>query len=452
MPSFWERLEAITGPAFLLVLAGAGVWFSIRLKFFQLLRFPTIWKETFGRMFSRKEKTSGKEAISPFQAAATALAGTMGTGNIAGVATALVGGGPGAVVWMVISSIFSMALKFAEIVLAVRYRRKNAAGELVGGPMYYIEKGMGCRWLAVLFAVLCTAASFGIGNLAQSNAVAGAMKAAFGIPKAVSGAVLAGLIGLTLCGGIQRIAKLTERVVPIMAAVYLLAAGAVLFKKCECLPEVFEVMLQEAFQPSAAAGGILGFITSRAVRLGLSRGVFSNEAGMGSAPIVHGAARTDSAVRQGFWGVVEVFLDTTVMCTVTALVILVAGEIPAGMNGAALTAAAFSTGLGTWAGSFVAISILFFAGASILGWSYYGEKALEYLSPSIRCRCWYRRIYLCAVFVGAFVSLEAVWGISDFLNLLMAIPNVAAVLILTNEVSGETARYFGNKNSGNQNL
>ena len=442
MPSFWERLEAATGPAFLLVLAGAGVWFSIRLKFFQILHFPAIWKETFGRMFSGKEKSSGKESISPFQAAATALAGTMGTGNIAGVATALVGGGPGAVVWMAVSSIFSMALKFAEIVLAVRYRRKNAAGELVGGPMYYIEKGMGCRWLAVLFAVLCTAASFGIGNLAQSNAVADAMKVSFGVPRVVSGLVLALFTGLILCGGIQRIAKLTELAVPVMAAVYFLAAGAVLVKEWTRLPEIFALMFREALRPSAATGGILGFVTSRAVRLGLSRGVFSNEAGMGSAPIVHGAARTDSAVRQGFWGVVEVFLDTTVMCTVTALVILSADGLPQGLNGAALTAAAFSRGLGSWAGGFVAISILFFAGASILGWSYYGEKALEYLSPSARCRRWYRFLYLCAVLAGALGSLEAVWGISDFLNLLMALPNVAAVLFLGNEVVNETKNYF----------
>ncbi len=444
MPSFWERLEEATGPAFLLVLAGAGIYLTVRLGFFQLLHFPVVWRETFGRLFRKSSREKKQGTISPFQATATALAGTLGTGNIAGVATALVSGGPGAIVWMGISSIFSMALKFSEIVLAVLYRQKNRSGELVGGPMYYIEKGMESRWLAVMFAVLCAAASFGIGNLAQSNAVAGAMLETFGIPKAVSGAVTMVLTGLVLCGGIQRIARLTERVVPVMAVVYLLAAAAVLTCNAEKLPGIFALMFREAFQIPAVSGGVFGFLVSRSVRLGLSRGVFSNEAGMGSAPIVHGAAQTDSAVRQGFWGVIEVFLDTTVMCTVTALVILAAGDLSSGLNGAALTASAFESALGGYASGFVSVSIFFFASASILGWSYYGEKAIEYLTPKREYRLLYRCLYLWAVFVGALISLEAVWGISDLLNLLMAVPNIAAVLVLSTTVVQNKKEYFKN--------
>lgn len=444
MLSFWERLEEATGPAFLLVLAGAGIYLTVRLGFFQLLHFPAVWRETFGRLFRKSGGEKKQGTISPFQATATALAGTLGTGNIAGVATAMVSGGPGAVVWMGISSVFSMALKFSEIVLAVRYRQKNRSGELVGGPMYYIEKGMGSRWLAVLFAVLCAAASFGIGNLAQSNAVAGAMLETFGIPKVISGTVTMVLTGLVLCGGIQRIARLTERVVPVMAAVYLLAAIGVLVCNAEKLPGNFALMLREAFQVPAVSGGVLGFLVSRSVRLGLSRGVFSNEAGMGSAPIVHGAAHTDSAVRQGFWGVIEVFLDTTVMCTVTALVILASGDLSSGLNGAALTASAFESALGGYASSFVSVSIFFFASASILGWSYYGEKAIEYLTPKRGYRLLYRCLYLCAVLVGALISLEAVWGISDLLNLLMAVPNIAAVLVLSTTVVQNKREYFKN--------
>ena len=441
MASFWERLEDITGPGFVVILTGAGVYLSLRLGFFQLLHGKTVWRETFGRLFRGRE--AGEEgAISPFQATATALAGTLGTGNIAGVATALVSGGPGAIVWMGISSLFSMALKFSEIVLAVRYQRKNDRGERVGGPMYYIRDGMGSPALAAVFAVLCAAASFGIGNLAQANAAAAAMEESFGVPQAVSGAVLLAVTGLVLCGGIRRIAWLTERVVPVMAGVYLLASAAVLVLSAEKLPGIFARMLREAFQVPAAAGGVLGFLVSRPVGLGMARGVFSNEAGMGSAPIVHGAARTDSAVRQGFWGIVEVFLDTTVMCTVTALVILAAGEEGSGLDGAALTAAAFRRTLGRYASGFVAVSICFFAAASILGWSYYGEKAIEYLTPRAGVRRLYRVLYLCGVFGGAVLSLEAVWGISDLLNLLMAVPNVAAVLVLSTTVAEEKKSYF----------
>ncbi len=441
MPSFWNRLEAITGPAFVALLAGAGAYLSIRLGFFQLLHGKTIWRETFGRLF-RSRDTGEEGAISPFQATATALAGTLGTGNIAGVATALVSGGPGAIVWMGIGSLFSMALKFSEVVLAVRYQRTNARGQRVGGPMYYIRDGMGSPALAAVFAVLCVAASFGIGNLAQTNAAAAAMKETFGIPREVSGAVLLAATGLVLCGGIQRIARLTERVVPVMAGVYLLASAAVLIGSAEKLPEIFLRMFREAFQAPAAAGGVLGFLVSRPVGLGMARGVFSNEAGMGSAPIIHGAARTDSAARQGFWGVVEVFLDTTVMCTVTALVILAAGEEGSGLDGAALTAAAFRRALGRYASGFVSVSICFFAAASILGWSYYGEKAIEFLTSEKRVLRLYRVIFLCSVFAGAVFSLEAVWGISDLLNLLMAVPNVAAVLYLSTTVAEEKNRCF----------
>ena len=438
---FRNQLEEIVGSAFVLILAGAGIFLSVRLRFFPLVHCKAVWRETFGRLFHRADK-AGKGSVSPFQATATALAGTLGTGNIVGVATALVSGGPGAVVWMGISSFFSMALKFAEIVLAVEYRTKDANGHWVGGPMYYLQNGVRSPLLAAVFSVLCASASFGIGNLAQSNAAAGAMKAAFGIPLPVTGAVTVLFVGLTFCGGLSWIGKVTERVVPVMAGIYLLASAAVLLFSAEKLPGIFVRMFREAFSLQAASGGILGFLIGRPVQVGVARGVFSNEAGMGSAPIVHGAAETDSSVRQGFWGVVEVFLDTTLMCTVTALVILSAGDLAGELRGAALTASAFERVLGRGAAGFVSVSIFAFAAASILGWSYYGEKAVAYLTTSVKALRIYRVAYLLAVFVGAMLSLEAVWAISDLLNLLMAIPNVAAVLLLQTVVVEKERNYF----------
>lgn len=436
-------LELLTGPAFLLFLAGAGIFFTILLRGIQFFHPLAVWRETFGRMLSGKERE--QTGISPFQAAITALAGTLGTGNIAGVATAVVSGGPGAVFWMWASSLFAMALKYAEILLSVRFREKNTAGEPVGGPMYYMEKGLGCRWMAVWFAGACVAASFGVGSMTQANAAAQAVQSAFSVPQTVTGLGLAVFCGLVLFGGIKRIAGLTEKLVPLMATGYLAASFWVLFRHAAGIPEAIRLILTDAFDFRAASGGLLGFITSRAVRFGVARGVFSNEAGMGSAPIIHAAADARHPAAQAMWGIVEVFLDTTLMCSVTALVILSGGSDAAGLDGAALTLHAFSSVMGDGAGAFLAISILFFAAASITGWSYCGEKALEYCFPRKWLRNCYRFCYLSAAALGAVLPLDFVWNCSDLLNLSMAVPNVTAVLLLSPVVLSVTADYWKRK-------
>lgn len=434
-------LELLTGPAFLLFLAGAGIFFTVRLKGIQFFHFSQVWKETLGKAWKTKQRKAG--TISPFQATATALAGTLGTGNIAGIATAIAGGGPGAVFWMWLSSLFSMALKYAEILLAVKFRTVNQSGEQVGGPMYYMEKGLGCRWMALWFAAMCVLASFGIGNMAQANAAAQSLKEAFALPAWAAGVILAAAVGLALFGGIRRIAGWTERIVPIMAVFYIGAALWVLCAHIDRIPAAMHMIWESAFHFDAASGGVLGFIVSRSVRYGVSRGVFSNEAGMGSAPIVHGAAQTDSPARQGMWGILEVFLDTTIMCTMTALVILTSGVSVSDADGAALTLSAFESVMGGGAAVFLAVSVVFFAAASIMGWSYCGEKALEYLTPSKKVRVCYRVLYLAAILLGAVGTVEAVWLVSDLLNLSMAIPNVTAVLLLSPIVVRESKEYCG---------
>ncbi|HIV19187.1 MAG TPA: sodium:alanine symporter family protein [Candidatus Merdivicinus intestinigallinarum] len=436
-------LELLTGPAFLLFLAGAGIFFTCKLKGMQFFQIGRIWKATFGGLSAKKEKRDG--AISPFQATATALAGTLGTGNIAGVATAIVSGGPGAVFWMWLSSLFAMAIKYAEIFLSVRFRTVNANGEQIGGPMYYMEKGLHCRWMAVWFSAACVLASFGIGNMAQANAAAQSVSAAFGIPEWAVGLGLMCAIGMVLFGGITKIAKWTERVIPFLAVFYLGASAWALWGHRGEIPEVISLIVQDAFDFSAAAGGIFGFLVCRGIRYGVARGVFSNEAGMGSAPIIHGAADARSPADQGMWGIIEVFLDTTVMCSITALVILTSGVPFAGKDGAALTLAAFETVLGRHGVLLLAVSILFFAAASILGWSYCGEKSMEYLHPGKRSRSIYRILYLCAVLAGAVFPLDFVWTLSDLLNLAMAVPNVLAVLLLSSHVTAKKSEKITQK-------
>lgn len=426
-------LDLLTGPAFLLFLAGAGIFFTVKLKGFQFFQFPRVWRETFGQLKTHKKGTKG--SISSFQAAVTALAGALGTGNIAGVATAIVSGGPGAVFWMWVSSLFTMALKYAEIYLAVIFRTTNEQGEQVGGPMYYMEKGLNCRWMAVWFAGACVAASFGIGNMAQANAAAQAISVSFGMSPGLLGCGLLAVVGIVLFGGIQRIAHWLERLIPVAAIFYLGASLWLLGVNFERIPDAFCMIWTDAFDFSSAAGGVMGFLVSRCVRFGVARGVFSNEAGMGSASIIHGAANAKSAEEQGMWGVMEVFLDTTVMCTMTALVILTSGVPWDGKDGAALSLAAFETGMGKNAVSFLALSILVFAVASILGWSYCGEKALEYLHSGKKWLNGYRIFYLGVVLAGTICPIDVVWLLSDLLNLSMAIPNVLAVLLLSPYIS-----------------
>lgn len=437
-----DRLSALlSGASTVLLLLGTGVYFTWKLRFLQVRALPFILRNTIGTLL-KKDTGSGERGISPFQAVTTALSGTMGVGNIAGVATALVAGGPGAILWMWVGAFFGMATKYAEIFLAVRYRVKNEKGRWQGGPMYYIARGTGQKWLACLFAALCALCSFGIGNMTQANAVAASMQRSFGVPALVSGVCVAAAVALVIWGGVRRIAAVTEMVIPFISILYICFCAAFLYIHRGLLGAAFSLILRGAFSARTAAGGALGYTVSQAVRFGLSRGVFTNEAGLGSAPIAHAAADCKSPAHQGAWGIFEVFLDTIAVCTLTALVILTAqgGSLwRSGADGAMLTSAAFETVFGGLGGKILALSILFFAVSGMLGWYYYGETSLRYLAPGSKAAVpAYRSIYLVLIVAGATGELGAVWRLSDVLNALMAVPNVLAMLALRRVVFRES--------------
>jgi AGCS family alanine or glycine:cation symporter len=441
----------VWGPVMLALLLGAGLYFSLGTGFLQIRRFGAIFRATFGSLFHVKQ--SGGGGITPFQAVSTALASTMGTGNIVGVATALVAGGPGAVFWMWVSALLGMMTKYAEVVLALRYRRRDREGQWAGGPMYTIRHGMGRRfgWLAAAFALFGILASFGSGNMAQVNSMAGALLDAFSIPPAATGLLSVVGVGLVIFGGISQIAKVSERLIPFLSIAYTAGALAVIVFHHRQLGAAFASIWGGAFGLNAAAGGALGYTLAQAVRIGLSRGVFSNEAGLGSAPIAHAAAEVKQPVEQGFWGAVEVFVDTIVSCTVTALAILCAGLYagPDGPNGAVLTGATFATLFGGAGKGIVAVAVTLFAYSSILGWNYYGEKCCEYLFPRKANvggtpRLLYRLLFLAALFFGATGGVTQVWTVADACNGLMAVPNLISLVWLSGTVFAETRGYFRN--------
>ncbi len=444
----------VWGPYMLVLLVGTGIYFSFRTNFLQVRRFGFTMKETLMKIFEKPE-ASEEGDITPFQALSTALAATIGTGNIAGVATAIALGGPGAIFWMWVSAFFGMMTKFAEVVLAIQYREKNEEGSWVGGPMYYIEKGLGLKWLAVIFSIFGALAAFGIGNMVQSNSVAAALDSTFNIPPWITGIALAVGAGAVILGGLKRIAAVTEKVVPFMAVFYMIGALIILILNISGIPNAFALIFANAFSPAAAAGGFAGAVVMQAMRRGVARGVFSNEAGLGSAPIAHAAARTDHPVRQGLWGIFEVFADTIVICTLTALTILSTGVwqkvagvnelgVEFGFTGAALTTEAFNTGLPGPGGIIVAVGILFFAFSTILSWAYYGEKCAEHLFGS-KVNKIYRLVWLPLIFVGAIGNLELIWDIADTLNGLMAIPNLVGLLGLSAVVFKLTKEFFTTK-------
>ena len=429
-----EKIQTILfGGSMVVLLLGTGIYLTIKLRFFPVRAMPFILKNTVGTLLKKEDKNM-HGGISPFQAVTTALAGTMGVGNIAGVATALVAGGPGAVFWMWISAFLGMSTKYAEIFLAVKYRQKSKTGRWFGGPMYYMEHGLGKKWVACIFALLCALCSFGIGNMTQINAVSSSLWRTFGLSPLVTGVVIAAVITLVIWGGVKRIAAVTEMVIPFISVVYIFCSGAFLWMHRDMLGETFLLIFRSAFSLKTAGGGVLGYSISQALRFGLSRGVFTNEAGLGSAPIAHAAAECKGPAHQGAWGVFEVFLDTIVVCTLTALVILTAQDgalWQSGLDGVMLTSAAFETAFGAFGGQFLAISILLFAVSGILGWYYYGESSLRYLAPSSKAAVpVYRTLYLFAIVAGAVSHLGAVWALSDALNALMAIPNICAILYL----------------------
>lgn len=432
----------VWGVPLLVLLVGTGIYLTILLKGLQFRKlFHSLWLA----LIKRKDDGDNPGDITHFQALMTALAATVGTGNIAGVATAIAVGGPGALFWMWITGLFGMATKYAEAVLAVKYREVDDDGTMSGGPMYYITKGLNLKWLGSIFAVFASVAAFGIGNMVQSNSVADAIQHSFNIPVYVTGIVLAVATALVILGGIKSIGNVTGYLVPFMIVFYTLAALFVVIIHIERVPEVIGWVLSEAFTPTAASGGFLGAGVMLTMRMGVARGVFSNESGLGSAPIAAAAAQTKHPVTQALVSMTQTFIDTIVICSLTGFAILVSGLWNSGETGVPLTSSAFTTALpGEWGGIVVSLGIIFFAYSTILGWSYYGEKSLEFLlgSKSIKP---YRILFCIFVFVGAVAKLDMVWTFADIMNGLMAVPNLVGLLGLGTIVAAETKNYFDNK-------
>ena len=443
LEQFNDKIGSILwGPVMIFLLAGSGLYLTLFSGGFQFRYFVRMLGCTVCSLFRPTPKK--QTGITPFQAVSTALAGTMGVGNIVGVATALTAGGPGAVFWMVVSSFLGMMTKFAEVVLSVKFRRTDSAGRHYGGPMYYLERLFPNRKaLPRAFALLCVLASFGIGNMTQSNAMAGAMLNTFSVHPALTGCVAMLLIGLVIVGGIQRIGKVSEMLIPVISIFYLLGSLIALALHAGAIPAALVEIWNGAFHPAQVGAGVLGYTVSSALRFGFARGVFSNEAGLGSATIAHAATSESDPVRQGFWGIFEVFADTVVVCTLTALVILTSGVMSdPTLDGEALIGAAFAASFGGFGRVFIALSVLLFAVASIIGWSYYGECCVNYLSgnrPGMLL--FYRVIFLFLVVVGATVQLRLVWNAADVLNGLMAVPNLIGVVGLSPVVYQEIRRY-----------
>lgn len=442
----------VWGPVMLTLLIGTGLILSIRLHFFQFRKFGFIIRNTVGSLFSDRQHKKGKAGVTPFQAVATAMAGTIGTGSIAGVATAIVSGGAGAVFWMWISALLGMITKYSEILLSLNYREKNSEGQWSGGPMYYIEKGLRCKWLAFLFAFFVVIASFGTGNATQGNSISAALESTIGVSPLITASVLLVLVGAVILGGIKRIASVNEKLVPFMSVVYVVTALIALLLNIRNIPGAFGQIFREAFTLKAVAGGAGGYGVFTAMRYGFARGVFSNEAGLGSAPIAHAASSTEEPVEQAFWGVFEVFFTTIIVCTCTALVILSTGTLSTGLSGASLGIAAYNRAVPGLGGTAVTLATTLFATSTILGWAYYGEKSIEYLfrgrvsdSAVVKAVRIYRIVYTLIVFIGAFggtESLDLIWQISDTTNGLMALPNLIGIVGLMKIVETKTKEYM----------
>lgn len=444
--------DFVWGPVMLVLLVGTGIFLTIRLKFRPWRNLGFALKSTLSKEARTTKRGTGD--VSPFSALTTALAATIGTGNIVGVATAMVAGGPGALVWMWISACFGLTSKFGECMLAIKYREVNENGEMSGGPMYTMKKGFKNKklgsFLGMLFAVFAVIASFGIGNMTQANSIAESLKNTFYFDEKVVGVVLTVLSLAIIVGGIKSISKVSSVVVPLMAVFYVIAGLIVIFMNIENLPSGVVMIVKMAFTPSAAAGSVAGTITAsvmNAMRFGVARGVFSNEAGMGSAAITAAAATTDDPVRQGYINMTGTFWDTIVVCTITGLCIAssgVLGTVGADgkvVEGAALTILAFKSALGEVGAILVTIGIALFAFSTILGWEYHGEKAFEYIFGTHKYNMIYRIVFSLIVFVGATTTLQVVWNFSDIANALMAIPNLICMLVMSGVVAKEVERF-----------
>lgn len=437
----------VWGVPMLVLILGVGIYLTIGLELKSVLRIPfgfsLLWSGRAGR---------GEGEISPFSALMTSLSATIGTGNIAGVATAIFLGGPGALFWMWMTALVGMATKYSEAVCAVKYREVDERGKHVGGPMYYIKNGLGpgWGWLAILFALFAGIAGFGIGNMVQTNSIAQALHTSFAVPQWVSGLVVAVLVASVILGGIQRIASVAERLVPFMAVTYIIGGLVVLVLNADQIPNAFGLIFTHAFTPVAATGGFAGAAVWAAIRFGVARGIFSNEAGLGSAPIAHAAAQTKGPVSQGLVAMLGTFIDTLIVCSVTGLAIIASGAWTSGETGAALTSHAFESAMPGVGGYFVAIAISIFAFTTVLGWSYYCERSLEYLF-GIKIIMPFRIVWSIAAFLGATLKLGFVWLLADTLNALMAIPNLIALALLSPVVFTITKEFFASRGASENN-
>lgn len=442
-----EKINSfVWGPFTLSVFLFVGIFYTLRLKGIQFKKAKLITNKTLLSLFKKQTRTSAnKHSLSQFGSLSTALAATIGTGSIVGVATALTIGGSGSIFWMWVSAFLGMGTAYAENVLGILYRSKDRNGKITGGAYSYIEKGMNARWLAKIFALFCVLASFGMGNMAQGNSISASLFQSFHIPRVYCGIVLFAFILIVMLGGVKRTQNVCELIVPFMTVFFLAGAVIILFLKRERLIPEFLSIFKNAFCFKSAAGGIAGAGIKKAVSIGIRRGVFSNEAGLGSTVSVHSSSNIKEPVEQGFWGIFEVFVDTIIVCTITALVILVSGAALVKNEGAEIVVKAFESGFGDLGGYFVSVSIVLFALATLIGWSFIGENAFCYLFPRAKNRI-YKIIFCIFVYLGAVSSLEFVWEISDTFNGLMAIPNLIALIALSKEVVNETNRYF-NKNN-----
>ena len=432
----------VWGPVMLTLLLGTGIYLTIGLKGMTISRIPYAF-----RQLLKGRKGTGEGEITPFNALMTSLSSTLGMGNIAGVATAIGLGGPGALFWMWCAAFVGMATKYAEAVLAVNYRETDDLGRKVGGPMYYIKNGLGKRWkwLGMAFALFGSLAGFGLANTVQSNAVSQVLQTNFSVPTAVSGVVMAVLVGVVLLGGIKRIAIVAGKLVPFMALLYITATLIILVTHASLIPAAVALVVDSAFNGAAATGGFAGATLMLALRMGIARGIFSNEAGLGSAPIAHAAAETNSPVRQGTIAMLGTFIDTLIICTMTGLVLIVTGVWNGEPQGAAMTLAAFSGGL-PYGDLVLSLCVALFAFTTMLGWSYYGERCAEFLlGPRVITP--FRILWVIGIFVGTQMSLELVWKMTDALNGLMAIPNLIALILLSPIVFKLTKEYFDQEKS-----
>ena len=450
----------VWGIPMIIALTAIGVYLTVRTGFMQFRKFGFTMKRTLFKIFKKTDAAEG--AVTPFQAVSTALAATVGTGNIAGITTAISLGGAGAVFWVWVSALFGMCTKYAEIVLAIKYREKNEKGDWVGGPMYYITNGLGkkWKWLAITFSAFAALAAFGIGNAVQVGNITDSVNTAIStfIPAAadakatinlVLGIVITLIVAIVLFGGIKRIGAVAEKLVPVMAAVYILAALIVIFVNIGELGNAFGMIFKGAFSPSAVTGGVVGVTLKTCIEWGFKRGIFSNEAGLGSAPIAHAAAETKGPVQQGLWGIFEVFMDTIVICTLTALPLLVSGiDIEYGVGATtSLNVAAFATVYGDKIASLIiAVGLSLFALSTILGWSLYGTRCIEYIFGTKVIKL-YQIVFLVVILIGATMELSLAWAIADTLNGLMAIPNLVALFGLSGVVIKLTKEYFADKNN-----